>query len=64
MTYYIRLSIELRNDKSAAGCCGEQQFELVVGESVTVTDLSQAFRVSAVTLHYQLSQVDFDKTSR
>jgi len=28
---------------------GEQQFELVVGESVTVTDLSQPIEVSAVS---------------
>ena len=29
---------------------GEQQFELAVGESVTVTNISQPFEVSAVTL--------------
>lgn len=29
---------------------GEQQFELAVGESVTVTDISQPIEVSAVTL--------------
>ena len=28
----------------------EQQFELAVGESVTVTDISQPIKVSAVTL--------------
>jgi hypothetical protein len=28
---------------------GEQQFELVVGDSVTVTDISQPIRVSAVS---------------
>ena len=29
---------------------GEQQFELTVGESVTVTNISQPIEVSAVTL--------------
>ncbi|HUW44706.1 MAG TPA: hypothetical protein VMW50_02810 [Dehalococcoidia bacterium] len=29
---------------------GEQQFELAVGESVTVTNISQPIEVSAVTL--------------
>ena len=29
---------------------GEQQFELAVGENVTVTDISQPIEVSAVTL--------------
>jgi len=29
---------------------GEQQFELTVGENVTVTDISQPIEVSAVTL--------------
>ena len=29
---------------------GEQQFELTVGESVTVTDISQPIEVSAVSL--------------
>ena len=29
---------------------GEQQFELAVGESVTVTDISRPIGVSAVTL--------------
>jgi hypothetical protein len=29
---------------------GEQQFELAVGESVTVTDISQPIEVSGVTL--------------
>jgi len=29
---------------------GEQQFELAVGQSVTVTDISQPIEVSAVTL--------------
>jgi len=29
---------------------GEQQFELAVGEDITVTDISQPIEVSAVTL--------------
>jgi len=29
---------------------GEQQFELAVGESVTVTDITKPIQVSAVTL--------------
>jgi hypothetical protein len=35
---------------SVTGCCGEQQFELAVGESETVPDISQPIEVSAVGL--------------
>ena len=36
---------------------GEQRFELAVGESVTVTDISQPTEVSAVTLRLSLIHI-------